>query len=178
MIIHCTKKLASKLPEVSPEPLGEANPLGSWHANLYTIDRRNCILFCHDQTRFVLFMAGLKKEHFANLDFWFRDLFANTLLKLGYDTNLIEKALALLTPTRFDTNCDRSVQGSMRTVRMMELESMLYHVPDVTELLPYSTSAKLNDRPVTVKGMKASECLWPIRDMEVWLKSVTGAGLH
>jgi len=77
MIIHCTKKLAGRLPEVSPEPLVEANPLGSWHANLYTIDRRNCILFCHDQTRFVLFMAGVKKEHFARLDFWFQDLFAN-----------------------------------------------------------------------------------------------------
>ena len=178
MIIHCTKKLAAKLPEVSPEPLESSNPLGSWHANLYTIDRRNCMLFCHDQTRFVLFMAGLKKEHFANLDFRFQDLFANTLLKLGYDTALIEKTHLLLTPLRFDTCCDRSVQGSMRTVRMMELESMLYGVADVTELLPYSTSAQLNDRPVTVKGMKSSECMWPIRDMEAWLKAATGAGLH
>lgn len=178
MIIHCTKKLVAKLPEVSPEPLKSSNPLGSWHANIYTIGRRNCVMFCHDQTRFVLFMAGLKKEHFANLDFWFQDLFVNTLLKLGYDTALIEKTHPLLTPLRFDTSCDRSVQGSMRTVRMMELESMLYGVADVTELLPYSTSAQLNDRPVTVKGMKASECLWPIRDMESWLKAATGAGVH
>lgn len=178
MIIHCTKKLAARLSEVSPEPLAEPNPLGTWHANLYTIDRRNCILFCHDQTRFVLFMAGLKKEHFANLDACFQDLFANTLLALGYNTALIEKALTLQTPARFDTSCDRSVQGSMRTVRMMELESALYHVADVMELLPYSTSAKLNDRPVTVKGMKSSECLWPVRDMEAWMKTVTEAGLH
>ena len=178
MIIHCTKKLAARLCEVSSEPLPESNPLGSWHANLHIIDRRNSILFCHDQTRFVLFMTGLKKEHFANLDTYFQDLFANTLLALGYNTALIEKALALLTPARFDTSCDRSVQGSMRTVRMMELESMLDHVADVMDLLPYSTSAKLNDRPVTVKGMKSSECLWPVRDMEAWLKTVTAAGLH
>ncbi len=173
MIIHCTKKLAAKLPEVSAEPLAESNPLGSWHANLYTIDRRNCLLFCHDQTRFVLFMAGVKEEHFARLDFWFQDLFTNTMLKLGYDTTLIEKAHPMLNTPRFDTACDRSVQGSMRTVRMMELESMLYHAGDVTELLPYSTSAKLNDRPVTIKGMKSNECLWPIRDMEIYLKAAT-----
>jgi len=179
MIIHCTKKLAAKLPEVSHQPLVESNPLGSWHANLYTIDRRNCVMFCHDQTRFVLFMAGLKKEHFANLDFWFQDLFANTLLKLGYDFDLIEKSLAILTPTRFDTSCDRSVQGSMRTVRMMELDALLYHQGgNVMDLLPYSTSAKLNERPVTVKGMKSSQCLWPVKDMETWLKAATGAGLH
>jgi len=36
MIIHCTKKLAARLPNVSPEPLVEDSPLGSWHANFYT----------------------------------------------------------------------------------------------------------------------------------------------
>jgi len=178
MIIHCTKKLAAKLPEVSDTALEGNNPLGSWHANLYTIDRRNCVMFCHDQTRFVLFMAGLKKDDFANLNYWFQDLFANTLLKLDYDTDLIEKALALLTPAQFDTCCDRSVQGSMRTVRMQELYGALYRTADVMELPPYSTSAKLNDRPVTVKGMKAGECLWPVRDMRVWLEAVTSGGLH
>ncbi|NWF35864.1 hypothetical protein F3F93_03770 [Mariprofundus sp. KV] len=69
MIIHCTKRLAARLPEVSPEPLAETNPLGSWHANLYTIDRRNCILFCHDQTRFVLFMAGVEEGAFRQAGF-------------------------------------------------------------------------------------------------------------
>ena len=91
MIVHCTQKLAAKLQNVSKQALTDSNPLGSWHANLYVIDRRNCIMFCHDQTRFILFMAGLKKADFANLDFWFQDLFANTMLKLGYDTALIEK---------------------------------------------------------------------------------------
>ena len=178
MIIHCTKKLAAKLPEVSETPLQEANPLGSWHANLYTIDRRNCVMFCHDKTRFVLFMAGLKKDDFANLDYWFEDLFANTLLKLDYDTDLIEKALALLTPLQFDTFCDRSVQGSMRTVRMQVLEVALHRAADVMDLMPYSTSAKLNDRPVTVKGMKGSDCLWPVRDMRTWLEAVVSGGVH
>ena len=178
MIIHCTKKLATKLSAVSAEPLTENNPLGSWHANLYTIDRRNCVMFCHDQTRFVLFMAGLKKDDFLNLDYWFQDLFANTLLKLDYDSDLIEKALALLTPSQFDTHCDRSVQGSMRTVRMTELEIALSKVADVADLPLYSTSTWLNDRPVTVKGMKKSECLWPIRDMKVWLSAAVAGGLH
>lgn len=178
MIIHCTQKLAAKLPQVSTTPLTETNPLGSWHANLYTIDRRNCVMFCHDHTRFVLFMAGLTKEHFANLDFWFQDLFANTLLKSGYDTDLIEKALALLTPCQFDTCCNRSVQGSMRTVMMQDVYAVLYDCANVMELSPYSTAARINDRPVTIKGMKFGQCLWPDREMKDWLERVTGAGLH
>jgi len=57
MIIHCTHKLAAKLPGVSSAQLGEASPLGSWHANLYVIDRHNCVMFCHDQTRHVLYFS-------------------------------------------------------------------------------------------------------------------------
>ena len=44
MVIHCTRKLAAKLPVVSGDLLTVNSPLGSWHANLYTIDRRNCLL--------------------------------------------------------------------------------------------------------------------------------------
>jgi len=91
MIIHCTQKLAAKLDNVSRDLLQDSNPLGGWHANLYVINRRQCVMFCHDKTRFVLFIPGLKKNDFDNLDFWFKDLFANTMLKLGYDPELIEK---------------------------------------------------------------------------------------
>ena len=68
MIIHCTKKLAAKLSHVSKVALNENNPLGSWHANLYLINRRNCLMFCHDRTRFTVFLVGLKKDDLANLD--------------------------------------------------------------------------------------------------------------
>jgi len=172
MIIHTTKKLAAKLPKVSKQPLTETNPLGSWHANLYTIDRRNCLMFCHDQTRFTLFVAGLKKDDFANLDFWFQDLFANTMLKLGYDPRLLELVLPLLDPLQFDTHCTRSVQGTLNIVRMMDLEGMLRRVENVMGLPLYSTSAHLCDRPVTVKGMSKRECLWPVQAMEEFLKGI------
>ena len=48
MIIHCTRKLAVKLPDVSNKALAENSPLGSWHAHLLYFDRRQCVIFCHD----------------------------------------------------------------------------------------------------------------------------------
>lgn len=165
MIVHCTQKLAAKLVKVSHERLEDNNPLGDWHANLYIIDRRQCVMFCHDKTRFVLFMPGLKKNDFANLDFWFKDLFANTMLKLDYEPELIEKALPHLDDLRFDAVCDRSVQGSMRTAKLQDLDGILMNIPDVMDLPMYSVSARLNERPVTTKGMKTSECLWPMKAM-------------
>ena len=169
MIIHTTKKLATKLPQVSKNALTEANPLGSWHANLYVIYRRNCVMFCHDRTRFVLFMVGLKKVDLANLDFWFQDVFANTMFQMNYPSALIEKAMGYIDPLQFDTRCDRSVQGTMRIARQ-DLDGMLYRVADVAELPIYSTSAWLNHRPVRTKGMKESECLWPDREMKAWIE--------
>lgn len=67
MIIHCTQKLAAKLPEISATPLQETNPVGSWHAHLYTYDRRQCVLFCHDKSRYCLFLPGLLKRDLQNL---------------------------------------------------------------------------------------------------------------
>lgn len=67
MLIHCTLKLSRKLPAVAPEPLPIDSPLGSWTANLLVIDRRQCVLACHDQARFPLFLPGLRKEEFQQL---------------------------------------------------------------------------------------------------------------
>jgi len=83
MIFHCTKALAAKLPEVSSTPLADTNPLGSWHAHLHVIDRRQCIMFCHDTTRFVLFESGLKKEQFQNLGKFHKQLYLAALIAMG-----------------------------------------------------------------------------------------------
>lgn len=167
MIIHCTKKLIKKLPQAEPIVADTAHPLGSWHANLHIVDRRQCVLFCHDKTRFALFSAGLKKHDLENLAYIFIDLFVNTLLKLGYDTALIESAAQFMQETTisFDSTCDRSVLSTMNLVFRQEVYHELMKVNNVMDLLPYSPSARLNDRPTRVKGMKRSECLWPADEM-------------
>lgn len=48
MLLHYTKKIAAKLTGVSPTPLAEVSPLGSWHGHVLSLDRRQCVLFCHD----------------------------------------------------------------------------------------------------------------------------------
>ena len=110
MLLHCTQKLTAKLPEVSAKPLIEVSPLGSWHANLYTIDRRQCLLFCHDASRYVLFLPGLVKADFANLDRLHRDQFLASLVALGVKQSRTCSALPWpLGPVRYDCVTDRSV---------------------------------------------------------------------
>ena len=157
MILHCSKMLAAKLPEVSSESLEETSPLGSWHGHLIRFDRRQCVMFMHDDTRYALFLPGLRKEHFAVLGArWFRELYTATLAVLGCQDRQIRKVELALGPVRYDTATDRSVQSSMRVAKQ-DLEARLYRVPNVMLLDPLTAAAWLNDRPVRMHG----KLVWP-----------------
>lgn len=161
MIIHCSQKLAAKLSGVSSTPLEETSPLGSWHGHLFTLDRRQCVMFYHDATRFALCMSGLRREQFADLGGkWFRLLYTATLAMAGYPDTQIKKAELAIGPIRFDTAVDRSVQGSLRVAKQ-DLEAWIYQVNNVMELDPLKVSCWLNERPTTIYG----KVLWPEQAM-------------
>lgn len=161
MIVHCTSKLATKLPAVSSTPLPETSPLGSWHAYLFTLDRRQCVMFCHDTTRYVLFASGLRKPDFADLDRGcFRPLFLSTLMLLGCTSAQLRKVELALGPMFFDTATDRSVQGSLRVAKF-DAEAWIYQAPNVLDIDPLALSFRLNERPTMARGV----LVWPDRAM-------------
>ena len=156
MIIHCSRKLAAKLPEVSETPLEETSPLGSWHGHLFTQERRQCGLFCHDASRYVLFIPALRKVDFANLGRLFRPLFLASLAAFGAAPNQIRKAELALGPLRFDTATDRSVQASIRTVQTLDLQGLAMRLSGAS-FDPLAVSVELSHRPATVRG----KWIWP-----------------
>ena len=158
MIIHATRKLADRLPDVSKVQLSEDSPLGSWHADRLTLDRRQCVLFCHDASRAALFAAGLRKPQFQRLfSEVFRPLFADTLFALGCKPASIDRAMLALGPIQFDTATDRSVLSTMRVARQ-DLEAYLFNrFSNVLMMDPVRTSRRLTRRPVSVRGKR----FWP-----------------
>lgn len=162
MLLHCTKKLAAKLTGVSPAPLEEDSPLGSWHGHVVSLDRRQCVLFCHDATRYVLFMAGWRKAQFAELGSrWFRALFTATLAMEGVPEAHIRRAELALRPVRFDPATNRSVLSSLRVAQEDVKWGPLQRVPNVLDLDPLAVAVQLNQRPVTAHG----NWLWPAKAM-------------
>ena len=153
MVIHCTRKLAAKLPVVSADRLTENSPLGSWHANLYTIDRRNCLLFCHDETRYTLFIPGLRKPHFAELDRWFKEAFTASLAYMGMADSQVRRAELALGHIEFDTRTNRSVLGSLNQMRFL-LDGRVHEVEDVMLLNPLSVTRWLCHYP----GRRGTAC--------------------
>ncbi len=160
MIVHCTRKLAARLREVSSARLEETGPLGSWHANLYAIDRRQCLLICHDATRYCLFLPGLRAPQFRELGRWHRELFLASLATVGAKEAVLKKIELAFGAPRFDTATDRSVLASM-TVARWDLEGMLMRVGNVLDLDPVLASRHLNERP----AMAGRVLHWPEREM-------------
>jgi hypothetical protein len=151
MILHCSRRLAAKLPDVCSAPQEETSPLGSWHGHLLILDRRQCVMFIHDATRYALFLPGLRKAQFAELSEWFRSLYLATLAAFGCPDAQIRKVELAIGPVHFDTATDRSVQGSLRVAKQ-DLEAWLYRVPNVMDLDPVAMSCRLSERPATIHG--------------------------
>ena len=127
--------------------------MGSWHAHIYTIDRHHCLLFCHDETRYTVFLPGLRKEHFSELSRWFKEIFTASLAYMGVADNLVQRAELAMGPVQFDTCTERSVQGSLNQMRFM-LDGQLEEVDNVMLLNPLSVTRWLCDYPVRVRDRK------------------------
>lgn len=173
--LFCTQKLIAKLPvnegvipacsdaKLTDLSTPDTHPLSDWHANLLTIQRRNCMLLMHNQTRFPVFIVGLTKPDFAKLDFLFADSFINTLLKVGASNQQLQKAASLLGPLTIAKANNRSVQGTMNQMKGDIEHQLWFDQINIMDCSPYRTAAWLAERPCMVKGQK--DCIWPIKEM-------------
>ncbi|SEA40693.1 DUF6933 domain-containing protein [Marinobacterium iners] len=177
MRIHVTNKLAEKLKkagfEIADSAEEQPSALGDWHANITTIQRRQCLVFTHDQTRYSLALIGMTQKEIKELTYWFSDMLANTMLKQGYPVELMERAVSSFSELSFDTQCSRSVQGTLRNM-IWDLESFTWGGTEITDLAPYSISASLCERPCSIKGMRELDCLWPTEEMQKLLEQLPG----
>lgn len=113
-LIHCTQKLLAEIPDrlIDPSVSGE-----SWHANLLRIDRRKCVLFTHDKTLYSVFVPGLKKAEFEQLDEVFGQRLFKALMWDEFPQMQIEQMLEACRVIRFTRSNNRSVLGSMNDLR-------------------------------------------------------------
>ena len=171
LIIHCTAKLARKLPKVSPQALSETSPLGSWHAHLYHFHKRQCVLFCHDRSRYALFLSGLRKAEFAALGDWFVDALLTTLEAEGFENTEIAQVAKSLGTIEFDTETDPSVLAAIHSVSQ-SVKAMLSRGHQLMELEQTRVSLHLSHRPTQVRG----EWQWPDKVMAQMVMAIQAGG--
>jgi hypothetical protein len=152
MIFHCTKKLSAKLSVVSATGLPETSPLGSWHAHVHTIDRRQCVMFCHDASRYVLFQAGLRKAQFAALGKLHKELFLEALSAQGVTEPTLKRVELAMGPAQFDSVTDRSVQSSLNQARF-DFDAYLDGCSNIMEVDLLDAARWLNHRPTKARSV-------------------------
>jgi hypothetical protein len=124
------------------------------------IDRRQCVLFCHDASRYCLFLPGVRAPQFEELGRWHRDLLLASLAAEGVEEGLLATLERALGPPHFDTATDRSVLSSMNVARG-DLDGMLMRVGNVLDLDPLFVARRLNERP----AMAGRVLHWPALEM-------------
>lgn len=149
-----------KLPAVSAP--AARSVLGDWHAHLLRYDRQQCVLFCHDTTRFCLFMAGLRAEQFKIIERLHRELWTAVMEASGLPAAWVERLDISVGPLAVDRATDRSVLGSLNVANDQLGALIHHHSPHVLALDPIATSMHLNERPCMVRG----QLVWPQQAME------------
>lgn len=153
MLVHCTEKLAAKLPDVSREPLEETSPLGSWTAHLVYFQRQPCVIFCHDKTHYGLFLPRVRKAQFAELGRLHRELFLATLRFYRVSEEKLRTIEGALGTTRFDRATHRLMVAAIRQLDEHELfGAVMWHAPHLVDLDPVMNSVRITYRRITLNG--------------------------
>ncbi|MDQ3564911.1 MAG: hypothetical protein M3436_12465 [Pseudomonadota bacterium] len=114
LLIHCTQKLLAEIPDRFIDPSASG---ASWHANLLRFDRRKCVLFTHDESLYSVFVPGLRKPEFEQLDEVFGQRLFKALVWDEFAQTQIERMLEACRVVRFTRSSNRSVLGSMNDMR-------------------------------------------------------------
>ena len=143
LLIHCTQKLLAELPANLVDPAASGD---CWHANLLRIERRKCVLFTHDTTLYSVFVPGLKKPEFAQLDQIFGQRLFKALLWEAFPQDQIERMLDACRTIRFTRSNNRSVLGSMNDIRF-QIEVHVAHAGGLANVELADLHQRLNRTP-------------------------------
>ncbi|MDR3603264.1 MAG: hypothetical protein P4L38_01425 [Syntrophaceae bacterium] len=113
MIIRCTQKLLAELKIGLMHEPSENDPFWSWHANVFHVERRKCVLITNDMTLFTMFIPGLKKPDFKSFHFVIGEHLFKNLLYENIPQPQIEAVLSQCRNMTFQKTTNRRVLGSM-----------------------------------------------------------------
>jgi len=115
LTLQCTNKLLKEL-KTEMSPIKDTDPLTLWHANLIILDRRKCLIFTNDKTRYTLLVPGLKKPDFKISGEIFLDKLFKSMLNDGIPQQGIEKVLNTCSSYCFTRTSNKSVLGTMNDI--------------------------------------------------------------
>ncbi|PVV14337.1 MAG: hypothetical protein B6D72_04200 [gamma proteobacterium symbiont of Ctena orbiculata] len=141
-LIRCTKKLQKEMGLKQPDLCAEEprfSYLGPWHANLFHIDRRKCVLFINDKTLFNFIVPDVPRSQIKELDKLFKNHLSCVLAAEDFAEEERARILSEYDEGGFANTSSKSVLGSMNDLAFHYKYSILnaggVHSPTVPEII-------------------------------------------
>ncbi len=162
-ILRCTKKLQKEM-GLTKSDLSENEPsescLGSWHVNLIHIDRKKCLLFVNDKTRFNFIVPDIMRAQIRELSRMFRSTLECVLADEGIPEMTINKIMSEYESIQYANTNNKSVLGSMNDLAF----HYKYHIQSEGGVHSYAVPSiikKLNRLP-----MGALDYVYPVEALK------------
>ncbi|MGI2728170.1 MULTISPECIES: DUF6933 domain-containing protein [Bacillus cereus group] len=142
-LIQCTKKLADMM-ELKTEKVDqrESNNLHSWHANLFTINRKKCVIVMNNVTRYHFIIYGVTKKDLRNFEALFQKNLVTNLLSDGVEPEVIEHYVKSSSPMQYAATNNRSILSQMNDAVFMV--NHYFYAELVEKQKPFINIEKLN----------------------------------
>lgn len=145
--IRCTQKLLKELKVTPTQEEQQGGYLGGWHADLFRVERRKCVLITNDLTLYSLFIPGLKKPELEQFgEVFMQHLFKNLRCE-GFTQDQIELVLNEYREIKIAKTNNRSVLGSMNDLKS-QAEHIIWELGGLLRLDVIELNHKLNRIPM------------------------------
>ena len=167
MIIRCTQKLLAELKNKSTQEESARDPFWSWHANVFLIERRKCVLITNDTTLFTMFISALKKPDFESFHFVIGQHLFKNFLHENIPQRQIEAVLSKCENIKYEKTNNRRVLGAMND-KKTQLEYLISADGGEARTDIYELNHKLNRIISRAVGYK-----YPIEMLKEKLQEIT-----
>jgi hypothetical protein len=149
LTLRCTHKLL-KEPHLPKDELPDPADgiFGSWFGHLFRLERRKCVLFTNDRTRYSVLLFGLMKDDFHILGQCFLSGLTENLRNDGIPSETIASIGIACYPIAWGTTNSRSVLGTMNDMIMTSKLLVSTQRQDILAEVEY-LNHQLNRTPIS-----------------------------
>ena len=143
MILQATKKMQDFTGVKTAEVPDETDHFECWHANLFYLNRKKCLLITHNESIYSLFLYNVVKKEVPTLMARIKEQLKEQMRRDDFTIALIAYMLESLGEIRYAKTSDRSVLGYMNEmVHAVKWYAEYDGTVDVTDL-----NRRINETP-------------------------------
>ena len=113
-VLRLTSKLLAEIDyEPSSDRAAAPSPFGDWYGHVFTVERRECIIFINEPTLFVCPALGVSKSDYHQIILFFVGVLAQALRTVGFNEREINWIFAKHKGMAIGRATNRSTLGSL-----------------------------------------------------------------